>query len=199
MILRELRHTSQRALARSTHGSTSHLSKYETGKALPKLETIERFLDVLDIQALDLFYLMAHLDGWERRIAEKQGVWVLPGSGILTARVSRSLREIVENLFAIQSVFVVERLQRVAVNEGSGGGEIVPELRDLQLRVPSTCDAQRASTCFTGGRRSRPSECKALVRRRNARHRKIFWIAPECHIFQLEVPLAYSSRSRSLF
>ena len=44
VILRELRHTSQRALARSTHGSTSHLSKYETGKALPKLETIERFL-----------------------------------------------------------------------------------------------------------------------------------------------------------
>jgi transcriptional regulator with XRE-family HTH domain len=98
VILRELRHTSQRTLARSTHGSTSQLSKYETGKALPKLETLERFLDALDIQALDLFYLMAHIDGWERRIAERQEVWGLPGNGILTTQVSRSLREIVENL-----------------------------------------------------------------------------------------------------
>jgi transcriptional regulator with XRE-family HTH domain len=128
VILRELRHMSQRRLARSTHGSTSQLSKYETGKALPKLETIERFLDALDITSLDLFYMMAHIDGWERRIDEKQGVWVLPGSGILTTRVSRSLREIVENLFAIQSEFVSERLQRVVVNEGPGGGKTIPEL-----------------------------------------------------------------------
>jgi transcriptional regulator with XRE-family HTH domain len=114
VIIRELRHTSQRALARSAGGSTSQLSKYETGKALPKLETIEKFLGVLDITALDLFYMMAQIDGWEKRIAGGGELWVpLSGNGLLTTTVSNASRQVIESLFVIQAEFVTERVQRV--------------------------------------------------------------------------------------
>ncbi|HYU32131.1 MAG TPA: helix-turn-helix transcriptional regulator [Thermoanaerobaculia bacterium] len=54
--LREAAGLTQAALARKTCVGKSQLSKYEQGKELPKLETLERLLTALGTDPLTLFY-----------------------------------------------------------------------------------------------------------------------------------------------
>ena len=61
-LLREMRGYSQIALSREANIGKSQLSKYERGRELPKLETLERVLRVLDVQPLSFFYTVAMLD-----------------------------------------------------------------------------------------------------------------------------------------
>lgn len=62
-LLREMRGYSQLALSRKARIGKSQLSKYENGRELPKLETLERVLAVLDVQPISFFYTVAMLDG----------------------------------------------------------------------------------------------------------------------------------------
>jgi transcriptional regulator with XRE-family HTH domain len=62
-LLRELRGYSQLALSRRARIGKSQLSKYENGREMPKLETLERVLAVLDVQPISFFYTVAVLDG----------------------------------------------------------------------------------------------------------------------------------------
>ncbi len=59
-LLREAAGLTQGELARRTGMGKSQLSKYENGKELPKLESLERLLEVLDAEPATLFYT-AHL------------------------------------------------------------------------------------------------------------------------------------------
>ncbi|HWM90003.1 MAG TPA: helix-turn-helix transcriptional regulator [Thermoanaerobaculia bacterium] len=61
-LLREMRGYSQLALCREARIGKSQLSKYEKGRELPKLETLERVLRVLNVQPLSFFYTVAMLD-----------------------------------------------------------------------------------------------------------------------------------------
>ena len=58
--LRETKGLSQGELARRAGMGKSQVSKYEGGRELPKLETLERLLRALDADFLTLFYT-AHL------------------------------------------------------------------------------------------------------------------------------------------
>ena len=62
-LLREMRGLSQLALSREARIGKSQLSKYENGRELPKLETLERVLAVLEVQPISFFYTVAVLDG----------------------------------------------------------------------------------------------------------------------------------------
>jgi len=59
---RELRGMSQAEVAREAGIGKSQLSKYEQGKELPKLESLERVLAVLNLGSLDFFYALHLLD-----------------------------------------------------------------------------------------------------------------------------------------
>lgn len=61
-LLREMRGYSQIALSREARIGKSQLSKYEKGRELPKLDTLERVLRVLGVQPLSFFYTLAMLD-----------------------------------------------------------------------------------------------------------------------------------------
>ena len=67
-LLREMRGLSQLALSREARIGKSQLSKYENGRELPKLETLERVLAVLDVQPISFFYTVAVLDGLADRL-----------------------------------------------------------------------------------------------------------------------------------
>ena len=60
---RELRRKSQAELARAAGIGKSQWSKYESGKELPKLESLERVLAVLDMGSLEFFYTLHLMDG----------------------------------------------------------------------------------------------------------------------------------------
>ena len=69
-LLREMRGYSQLSLSREARIGKSQLSKYENGRELPKLETLERVLSVLDVQPISFFYTVAVLDGLVDRLDE---------------------------------------------------------------------------------------------------------------------------------
>lgn len=61
-LLRELRGLSQAGLARKAKVGKSQLSKYENGKELPKLESLQRVLVALGVSYFEFFYTLQFLD-----------------------------------------------------------------------------------------------------------------------------------------
>ncbi len=66
-LLRELRGKSQARVAREAGIGKSQLSKYENGKELPKLDSLEKVLIVLEVGHFEFFYTLYLVD---RRAAD---------------------------------------------------------------------------------------------------------------------------------
>ena len=66
-LLRELRGQSQARVAREAGIGKSQLSKYENGKELPKLDSLEKVLNALDVGYFEFFYTQFIVD---RRAAD---------------------------------------------------------------------------------------------------------------------------------
>ena len=66
-LLRELRGRSQAWVAREAGIGKSQLSKYENGKELPKLDSLEKVLLVLEVGHFEFFYTLYLVD---RRAAD---------------------------------------------------------------------------------------------------------------------------------
>lgn len=66
-LLRELRGRSQAWVAREAGIGKSQLSKYENGKELPKLDSLEKVLIVLEVGHFEFFYTLYLVD---RRAAD---------------------------------------------------------------------------------------------------------------------------------
>ena len=66
-LLRELRGKSQARVSREAGIGKSQLSKYENGKELPKLDSLEKVLNVLRVGYLEFFYTLHMVD---RRAAD---------------------------------------------------------------------------------------------------------------------------------
>ncbi len=66
-LLRELRGKSQARVAREAGIGKSQLSKYENGKELPKLDSLEKVLTVLEVGHFEFFYTLYLVD---RRAAD---------------------------------------------------------------------------------------------------------------------------------
>lgn len=62
-LLRELRGKSQTKLAKDAGIGKSQLSKYENGRELPKLESLEKVLGALHVGQFEFFYTMHLVDG----------------------------------------------------------------------------------------------------------------------------------------
>jgi transcriptional regulator with XRE-family HTH domain len=61
-LLRELRGKSQARLAREAGIGKSQLSKYETGKEMPKLDSLEKVLHALEVGQYEFFYTLYLVD-----------------------------------------------------------------------------------------------------------------------------------------
>ncbi|HEX3525570.1 MAG TPA: helix-turn-helix transcriptional regulator [Thermoanaerobaculia bacterium] len=61
-LLRELRGKSQALVAREAGIGKSQLSKYENGKELPKLDSLEKVLKALDVGHFEFFYTLFLVD-----------------------------------------------------------------------------------------------------------------------------------------
>lgn len=66
-LLRELRGKSQARVAREAGIGKSQLSKYENGKELPKLDSLEKVLTALEVGHFEFFYTLYLVD---RRAAD---------------------------------------------------------------------------------------------------------------------------------
>ncbi len=89
-LLRELRGKSQALVAREAGIGKSQLSKYENGKELPKLDSLEKVLGVLEVGHFEFFYTLYMVDrraadlargiGDENDRGEREGLTGLTGS-----------------------------------------------------------------------------------------------------------------------
>jgi transcriptional regulator with XRE-family HTH domain len=77
-LLRELRGKSQARVAREAGIGKSQLSKYENGKELPKLDSLEKVLIALKVSYFEFFYTLHLVD---RRAAELDLATVGDGKG----------------------------------------------------------------------------------------------------------------------
>ncbi|HEY0514344.1 MAG TPA: helix-turn-helix transcriptional regulator [Thermoanaerobaculia bacterium] len=77
-LLRELRGKSQALVAREAGIGKSQLSKYENGKELPKLDSLEKVLNALNVGYFEFFYTLNLVD---RRAADLDRAAESDGSG----------------------------------------------------------------------------------------------------------------------
>jgi len=75
-LLRELRGKSQALVAREAGIGKSQLSKYENGKELPKLDSLEKVLKALDVGHFEFFYTLFLVDQRAAELAsgDKEGI-----------------------------------------------------------------------------------------------------------------------------
>jgi transcriptional regulator with XRE-family HTH domain len=82
-LLRELRGKSQARVAREAGIGKSQLSKYENGKELPKLDSLEKVLNALEVGHFEFFYTLYLVDrraaGLARADREQKGTADSPG------------------------------------------------------------------------------------------------------------------------
>ncbi len=71
-LLRELRGKSQSRVAREARIGKSQLSKYENGKELPKLDSLEKILRVLKVDMFEFFYTLYLVDGRAAALARSE-------------------------------------------------------------------------------------------------------------------------------
>ena len=105
-FLRELRGKSQARLAREAGIGKSQLSKYERGKELPKLDSLEKLLGALGASYLDLFTTLYFVD---QRIASFSGataepsivVWASGGLSPLSTDTEEAFAKVFRQLLTL--------------------------------------------------------------------------------------------------
>lgn len=80
-LLRELRGKSQAWVAREAGIGKSQLSKYENGKELPKLDSLEKVLNVLEVGHFEFFYTLYLVDRRAADLARGTGTAAGPAAG----------------------------------------------------------------------------------------------------------------------
>jgi len=79
-LLRELRGKSQIRLSKEAGIGKSQLSKYETGKELPKLDSLEKVLDALKVDYFEFFYTLQLVDRRAADLAASDGAGEAPAA-----------------------------------------------------------------------------------------------------------------------
>jgi transcriptional regulator with XRE-family HTH domain len=101
------------AVAQRAGIGKSQLSKYETGRELPKIDTLARILDVLGVEPLWLFYVM-HLLSRENRSEPLRIELALLG-GCTAASVSQSeadaFKRVLDSLLDLHVLVVEQRIR----------------------------------------------------------------------------------------
>ena len=114
-LLREERGLSQAALARAAGIGKSQLSKYESGRERPKLDSLEKLLTVLAIRGADFFAVVSLIDRELARIddpASPAAGATAALSGLLPEIVQKALVQIHQDLSDLQSALVVEAVRK---------------------------------------------------------------------------------------
>jgi transcriptional regulator with XRE-family HTH domain len=89
-LLRELRGKSQSRVAKEARIGKSQLSKYENGKELPKLDSLEKILRVLKVDMFEFFYTLYLVDGRASALAQVSGAAAAAAGDPPTAAADRA-------------------------------------------------------------------------------------------------------------
>jgi len=127
-LVREQRGLAQVALARQAGIGKSQLSKYESGKERPKLDSLERLLDVLKIGPADFFVLADALDRELDRMSSTEprpaGEVVVLHSGILNEPLQEAFAHVQRQLLELHGAMIAETLRlSLTPDRGASGSK----------------------------------------------------------------------------
>jgi transcriptional regulator with XRE-family HTH domain len=107
-LLRELRGKSQARVAREAGIGKSQLSKYENGKELPKLDSLEKVLNALEVGHFEFFYTLYLVDRRAADLARSEGdgggFYLLPllnGSPLLEKSTDQAFTRVFSDLLVL--------------------------------------------------------------------------------------------------
>lgn len=123
-LLRELRGKSQAQVAREAGIGKSQLSKYENGRELPKLDSLEKVLRALEVGQFEFFYTMHLVDGRAASLRRQRGeeggeLLVLPsldGHPLLSESTDQAFNKVFTDL-----LILYRRVFEQLVFTGEGG------------------------------------------------------------------------------
>jgi transcriptional regulator with XRE-family HTH domain len=122
-LLRELRGKSQARVAREAGIGKSQLSKYENGKELPKLDSLEKVLKALGVGHFEFFYTLYMVDRRAEDLARGDGadgpsgelvaeqLYIPPflkGNALLTQPLDQAFSQVYTDLFLLYRSFFRE-------------------------------------------------------------------------------------------
>jgi transcriptional regulator with XRE-family HTH domain len=118
-LVRELRHKSQAQVAVEAGIGKSQLSKYESGKELPKFDSLRKVLGALDVGAFEIFYTMHLIDMQEAQLnlpdeCKRQELPPLvfpPGSGVLAGATDEVFQKLFTDVLAVFYRVSVEKVR----------------------------------------------------------------------------------------
>jgi transcriptional regulator with XRE-family HTH domain len=127
-LVRELRGKTQAQVARAAGVGKSQLSKYENGKELPKLDSLEKLLDALGVSAFDFFYTVTVVNERASSLDRLEGpifAWhpwhpPVPGNSLLPAEAEASFAKIFSVILGLHGLFYSERLFGGRMEAGGG-------------------------------------------------------------------------------
>jgi transcriptional regulator with XRE-family HTH domain len=113
--VRELKGFSQATVARRARIGKSQLSKYEGGRELPKLDSLEKVLRALEISAHQFFYVFYLFDSAEAMLAKGSAGW--PADSLLrpillTEATDKALFQILSDLVVLARCLFEEQALR---------------------------------------------------------------------------------------
>ena len=143
-LLRSLRTLPQARLAQRAGIGKSQLSKYENGKELPKLDSLEKVLTALGVGQFEFFYTLHLIDTRASRLGEAPALAPnLPLSGglaPLSREVQTAFSDITSKLFDLyRRVYeeVVNGACSVNLQYQNEGAHLAPTLETERLRLRS--------------------------------------------------------------
>ena len=114
-LLRELKGLNQVQLARQAGVGKSQLSKYENSRELPKLDSLERILRVLQLSPVELFHTLDLIDQRERELAAhgelERNRSLFPVRGLLSEDTDRTFSRLAADLLDLYTKVVQDRLR----------------------------------------------------------------------------------------
>jgi transcriptional regulator with XRE-family HTH domain len=115
-LVREFRGLSQAELARRAGLGKSQISKYLSGRELPKLDNLSKVLTALRIGFLELFYIVRLLDQLESELGSEAGVscefLMLRDAQFFDSEVSEAFRCLFDQAMALFKVIVRVKVGR---------------------------------------------------------------------------------------
>lgn len=104
-LLRELRGKSQAGVAREAGIGKSQLSKYENGKELPKLDSLEKVLKALKVGYFEFFYTLYLVDRRAADLDRAEEALRLPplltGSALLAGPTDQAFSQVFADLLLL--------------------------------------------------------------------------------------------------
>jgi transcriptional regulator with XRE-family HTH domain len=114
-LIRELRKRSQADVARRARVGKSQLSKYENGKELPRLDSLQRVLEELGVPAFGFFYTLHLIDKGELAMEGKADPAPLadgqPDAGLLSASTQAAFQATFDHMLVLYKQVLLAQLR----------------------------------------------------------------------------------------